>query len=100
MKKIVLFCGGGMSSSLLVLKLRDAARAANVEVHVEAFSAARPEYAEGADVVLVAPQIRSEIEKIRSKITAPVDVIEKDAYGTMNGTKIFEQAMKLIDSNK
>ena len=35
MKKIVLFCGAGMSSSLLVLKVRNAVKDAGFDYEVE-----------------------------------------------------------------
>ena len=96
MKKIVLFCGAGMSSSLLVLKIRDAALAENYECKVEAYTTANPQYAKDADVVLIGPQIRFHLKDLQKDLSCPVVVIEDDAYGSMNGVKILAQARKIL----
>ena len=96
MKKIVLFCGAGMSSSLLVLKIRDAATAANYECKVEAYSSTNSHYAKDADIVLVGPQIRFHVKDIQKELNCPVAVIEDEAYGSMNGVKILAQARKIL----
>jgi len=98
MKKIVLFCGAGMSSSLLVLKVRDAAAKINYECDVEAFDSNEPaRHASDADVVLIGPQIRFHLKKFKDALTCPVDVIEMTAYGSMNGAKVLAQARKLMN---
>ena len=96
MKKIVLFCGAGMSSSLLVLKIRDAALAENYECKVEAYTTANPQYAKDADVVLIGPQIRFHLKDLQKDLSCPVVVIEDDAYGPMNGVKILAQVRKIL----
>lgn len=97
MKKIVLFCGGGFSSSLLVLKIREAAKAANYECDVEAFAASNPLQAKDANVVLLGPQIRFHIKKFEDALSCPVAVMDTVAYGTMNGTLVLKQARKLMN---
>ncbi len=96
MKKIVLFCGAGMSSSLLVLKIKDAAIAENYECKVEAFSSTNAQYAKDADIVLIGPQIRFNLKELQNELSCPVVVIEDDAYASMNGVKILAQARKII----
>ena len=68
MKKIVLFCGAGMSSSLLVLKMRDAAKAVGYDCYIEAFAATNPQYAQDADAVLVGPHSESKNCKKKSRV--------------------------------
>ena len=96
MKKIVLFCGAGMSSSLLVLKIRDAALAENYECKVEAYTTANPQYAKVADVVLIGPQVRYQLKELQNELNCPVEVIDEAAYGSMNGVKILAQARKVL----
>lgn len=96
MKKIILFCGGGFSSSLLVLKIREAALASNYECFVEAYAASNPLHAKDADVVLLGPQIRFHLKKFEEALTCPVTVMDTVAYGTMNGTKILAQARQMM----
>ena len=43
MKNIFLFCTAGMSTSLLVTKMRDAAKKNNVDVNIDAFPIAELE---------------------------------------------------------
>jgi PTS system cellobiose-specific IIB component len=99
MKKIILFCGGGFSSSLLVLKMREAAKARNFECVVDAFTATKPELAEDADVVLLGPQIRFRLNEMRAHLSCPVEIIETVAYGTMNGEKVLQQAIDILEKN-
>ncbi len=96
MRKIILFCGGGFSSSLLVLKIREAAQAANYECEVEAFAASNPELGKDADIVLLGPQIRFHKDRFVKALTCPVEVMDMVAYGTMNGPKILEHARKIL----
>ena len=64
MKKILLVCNAGMSTSMLVAKMKKAAQADGVEVSIEAKSLAdaKKEIQE-ANIVLLGPQIRYELEK-------------------------------------
>lgn len=96
MKKIVLFCGAGMSSSLLVLKMRDAAKEVGYDCYIEAFAATNPQYAQDADAVLVGPQIAFRVKELQEKIPCPVQAINDVAYGTMNGGMVLAQARKLM----
>lgn len=96
MKKIVLFCGAGMSSSLLVLKIRDAAKDVNYECIVEAYSSTNPQYAKDADLVLIGPQIRFHLKDLQKSLKCPVVVIDDSAYGSMNGVRVLAQARKIL----
>lgn len=59
MKNIVLFCAAGMSTSLLVTKMQDAAKAKGEEAEIAAYSIAEMDSViDKADVVLIGPQIR------------------------------------------
>lgn len=97
MKKIILFCGGGFSSSLLVIKIREAALSQNYECYVEAFAASNPLHAKDADIVLLGPQIRYHKKKFEDVLTCPVEIMDTVAYGTMNGAKILQSARKILN---
>ena len=59
MKKIVLLCASGMSTSILVNKMKEAAAAAGKDYEIAAYSASEAATkAADADVVLLGPQIR------------------------------------------
>ena len=98
MKKIALLCAAGMSTSVLVQKMRQAAQEMGFECEIEAYPVAEAkEVGEHADVMLLGPQARYELKKTHSLVSCPVDVIDMAAYGTMNGKKVIEQAKKLIN---
>ncbi|MDU1854292.1 MAG: PTS sugar transporter subunit IIB, partial [Clostridium baratii] len=52
------------------------------------------------DVILLGPQVRFLLNKMKSKyepMGIPVEVINTVDYGTMNGAKVLAHALKLID---
>ncbi len=101
MKKIVLFCSAGMSTSLLVTKMQKAAEAKGIEVDIAAFAEAEmARHLENVDVVLLGPQIRyalSRAKKLCGEKGIPVDVISSMDYGMMNGEKVLDQALKIAN---
>ncbi|MBA5849969.1 PTS sugar transporter subunit IIB [Clostridium sp. cel8] len=101
MMKITLFCNAGMSTSMLVKKMQKAAKDKGMEdVCIEAYPEAELEaqLEKGVSVVLLGPQIKFLLEKIKSICEpkgVPVDVINSVDYGMMNGAKVLEHALKL-----
>lgn len=62
MKRIILICSGGMSTSFLVSKMHAAAAAEAFECEIEAYGmAAADAVIPAADVVLLGPQIDPEL---------------------------------------
>jgi cellobiose PTS system EIIB component len=104
MVRVLIVCSWGMSTSLLVDSLLEAAGAAHYELQVEALSAG--EYAvkvDECDVVLIAPQIRhlrKSIEKLAGSLGKPVAMIEPFYYATMNGQAVLEQIMLLAPAGQ
>ncbi len=100
MIKIALFCAAGMSTSVLVSKMKKAAQEKGVEVDVEAFpDASMAKHLNGVDVVLLGPQVRfilPKVKKLCDPLGIPVEVIASVDYGMMNGQKVLESALKLI----
>lgn len=100
MTNIVLFCSAGMSTSMLIGKMEKAAKARGIEVTVNAYPEAQvAKYVPGADVVLLGPQIRyalQRIKKICDEKGVPLDVIAPQDYGMMNGEKVLDQALRLL----
>lgn len=98
--KIYLVCNAGMSTSILVRKMQEAAEKQNVsDVEIEAFSVEiLDERIDTADVVLLGPQIRHMLEEVEKIVAGrcPVVVIDMKDYGTINGQKVLEKALKLI----
>lgn len=99
MIKVLLFCNAGMSTSMLVSKMKKAAKEKNIEAHIEAFPESQmATKVEGADVVLLGPQIKFKLPTAKAICDAkgiPIEVINSSDYGMMNGAKVLERAIKL-----
>ncbi len=97
MKKILLVCAAGMSTSLLVTKMEEAAKAKGVEIKIFALPISEcSSVTDQVDMVLLGPQVRYQKPQVDSLINGrvPVEVIDMRAYGTMNGVAVLEQALK------
>lgn len=99
MKKIALLCAAGMSTSVLVRKMQDAANEMGFECEIQAYPASQAnEVGKDADVMLLGPQVRFELNKVKALCpNVPVEVIDMRSYGTMNGKAVVELARKLIE---
>lgn len=105
MKRIMLVCSAGMSTSLLVTKMQKAAEAKGIEADIFALSAseADPKLEDTSnpiDVLLLGPQVRfmkNQFETKAAPLGIPVDVIEMKDYGMMNGENVLATALKLIE---
>ncbi|MFT8343017.1 PTS sugar transporter subunit IIB [Clostridium beijerinckii] len=101
MMKIRLFCAAGMSTSLLVSKMKDAAKVKGVEVDIEAFPEGQMDkHLDSVNVALLGPQVGytlGKAKKICEPLGIPVDVIPMVDYGMMNGAKVLEFALNLAN---
>lgn len=98
MKKILLVCNAGMSTSMLVKRMLKAADEKGIQVEIEAKSlaVAKKEIGE-VDMVLLGPQIRYELDNVKKMAgTTPVEAINMKDYGTMDGKKVLEHALQVI----
>ena len=94
-KHIYLFCSAGMSTSLLVSKMRAQAEKYEVPVVIEAF----PETLAGqtADVILLGPQIAYMLPEIQRLLpNKPVEVIDSVLYGKIDGLGVLKAAVAAI----
>ncbi|MGL5152017.1 MAG: PTS sugar transporter subunit IIB [Clostridium sp.] len=102
MKRIMLVCSAGMSTSLLVTKMINAAKEQGVECTINAVSESElRSFEDKIDVLLLGPQVRFLFNKLKSRFETkgiPVDVINTVEYGTMNGKKVLNHALKLLEN--
>lgn len=102
MKNIYLVCNAGMSTSILVKKMQEAAKKKGLDdVHVEAFSVEiLDEKVDTADAVLLGPQIRHMLGDVKKIVNGkcPVEVVDMRDYGMIRGDKVLDKAMKMIDA--
>ena len=96
MKKILLVCAAGMSTSMLVKRMIDHATAISLEVNISALAIAEAKGKIKNNEV--GPQVRFQKPEIEAVAQGkmPVAVIEMKDYGTMNGQAVLEFAMKLL----
>lgn len=101
MVNILLVCSAGMSTSLLVRKMQEAA--ANKELDAEIWAVGDAESSEEskkADIILLGPQVRFLEKKMKERVgnDKPVAVIDMASYGTMNGAKVLENALTTLEN--
>lgn len=98
MLNILLVCSAGMSTSLMVNKMKDAASKKGLEVAIWAVADAEAANNIGkADIMMLGPQVRF-LESKMKKIAGdkPVTVIDMKAYGMMDGAAVLAQALKIL----
>ncbi|MDO4198221.1 MAG: PTS sugar transporter subunit IIB [Erysipelotrichaceae bacterium] len=98
MKKIVLICSNGMSTSTLVKKMRKAAEETGYECTVDAYPMTNlREVMVDADCILLGPQVSYQLDKVKA-VTGdmPLEVIAMQDFGMMNGKKVLEQARRIM----
>ena len=96
---ILLVCAAGMSTSLLVNRMNEAAKKEGIDVHIEAHPVSSvASFGDVADVILLGPQVRFELKNVvKMYPDKPVEVINMQDYGMMNGNKVLDTALKLIE---
>jgi PTS system cellobiose-specific IIB component len=97
-KKITLFCSAGMSTSLLVNKMKEEAQKKGADYEIAAYSLNEVDlYGPQADVILVGPQVRFALNKRRTQFpNTPIDAIDMRSYGLMDGKAAIALAEKLM----
>ena len=97
MNKIMLCCSAGMSTSILVKKMKAEAEKRHLEVEISAFGATEFDEQVGHyDVVLLGPQVKYMQPDLQSRATVPVEVIKMTDYGMQNGSNVLDYALELI----
>jgi PTS system cellobiose-specific IIB component len=98
MKNIMLFCAAGMSTSLLVNRMKEAAAAEGYECTIAAYPLSEvTSKGKDADVILLGPQVRYNLKKVQEDFTdKPVEAIDMRMYGMMDGKGVLGQAKKLM----
>lgn len=102
MFRIMLCCSAGMSTSLLVRKMEEAAQARDIPVEIDAYGVAEfdmqfPRY----QVVLLGPQVKYMLKTLAEKAAAqgiPVQPINPMDYGMQRGDEVLDYALSLIEA--
>lgn len=103
MVKILLVCNAGMSTSLLVTSMQKAAKARELELEIQAMpiTASEKEMVNW-DVVMLGPQVRHCLPALQKKAEGkvPIEIINMRDYGMMNGEKVLDAALALLEKSK
>jgi len=99
MKKITLACAGGMSTSMLVTKMKAAAKEMNLDVEIRATAESNfQEFENDTDILLLGPQVGYTLKKMKALYEPKgikVAVINGLDYGVMNGAKVLKEALEM-----
>lgn len=104
MKRIILACAAGMSTSMVVTRMEKEAATRGLEFKIYAIpeQELREEltnYSSDVVAVLLGPQVRFKLDenrKLTDSYQIPIAVIDSVAYGTLNGAKVLDQALALV----
>lgn len=102
-KTIMLACAAGMSTSMLVKRMQDAAKAEgkDYEIFAKSTSDIDAELASDhkPDVLLLGPQVgylKNDVKKKTDEAGIPMDVINMMDYGMMKGDKFLAAAEAMM----
>ncbi len=96
--RIMLACAAGMSTSILVAKMEDAAKEQGKDYKIWAIDQSMIESELGNfDVLLLGPQVQHILRKVKKIVgdAAPVAVIKAIDYGRGNGAAVLVHAEEL-----
>lgn len=97
---ILLVCNAGMSTSLVVSKMRKAAEQQGKAHRILATAVDNAfEYYDEADVILLGPQISGYLAQVKAESGKPTAVIERKAYGQCKGEQVLADAEQLYEEN-
>ena len=100
MMKILLVCNAGMSTSMLVTRMEKAAQQRQLNAQIQAVPVSQAEtMLDEWDIVMLGPQVRHQLQYLQKKAEGktPICVIDMRDYGRMNGEKVLDAAMRLIE---
>ncbi|WP_227318450.1 PTS sugar transporter subunit IIB [Cedecea davisae] len=100
MKKIFLCCAAGMSTSMLVERMKQSASSRDIEVEITAVPVSDFEQIVGeADAILLGPQVKFQLQSLSAAAAphgVPVAAIDMMQYGAMQGDKVLDHALSLL----
>lgn len=98
MRKIILLCNAGMSTSMLMSKMKGYAETSNYDCDIQAFALAEAQnVGQTADIVLLGPQVRYALNNVKKQLPGQiVEVIDMAAYGMLDGKKVIDQVKNVL----
>ncbi|MBW4081088.1 PTS sugar transporter subunit IIB [Paenibacillus sp. S150] len=98
MQKILLACAGGFSTSMLVERMKEAARGRGIEIVIDAVAENDIAAQKPFDIIMLGPQMgHAEGELAAEYPSIPVTTIDMMDYGMMDGDKVLGTALELME---
>lgn len=95
--KILLVCAGGLSSSIVMKKVRKYGEEIGEEITIDAVGAFEVEDVWNKyDCILTAPQVRNKFNEIKETAGIPVAAMPPQDYAIANASNIVKLAKSLI----
>lgn len=93
---ILLVCSAGMSTSLLVARMLEAADNLGLKLKIEARPVSEVNmYGDDADAILLGPQVRFQLKYVQSAYPDKfIEIIDTRDYGMMNGEKVLKHVIE------
>ena len=101
--KILLACSAGMSTSLMVKKMKKVATENGLEIEISAVPESQAQdHFENLNILLLGPQVRHLEGKMKEMAQGrfPVMTIETQKYGMMDGLGVLKDAIKEMKAFK
>ena len=95
-KKILLACAGGFSTSMLVKRMQDEATAQGLDLDILAVAEENIYEHLDSDVLLLGPQIGHKLDDLKEELSFPVFVVDMMDYGMMNGEKVLNEVLENV----
>lgn len=92
---ILLICSAGMSTNMLMKRMKEAAASKHLNVKIWAVGEALvQDHIPNADIILLGPQVRYLLHKVEDLARGkPVMEIDMASYGNLNGAKVLQDAL-------
>ena len=101
MTEILLCCGSGASSGFMAKNANDAAKLKGLNYHIFARSESEIEdYIDIVSLVMVGPHFKHRLDALRDiadEYNVPVELIEKDTYGSLDGEALVKQIQSILE---
>ena len=92
---ILLICSAGMSTSMMMKRMKEAAAAKHINANIWAVGEGlAKEHIPKADIILLGPQVRYLLQKIEEMAEGkPVMVMDLCSYGNLDGKKVLDDVL-------
>lgn len=97
MRHIILACSAGLSTSLLVSRMEEAASQLDYNCKIEAVPVddlmTSPVQ---VDMILLGPQVRFKLKQMRGSYDCPIEVVDMPTYAMMDGEKVIKHVIEVL----